>query len=68
MSIVIRCAWKWGRSFLAATLSARDACSRRVYRVFVSDRDFLMKNTGFCCRCSSSLNKAALTETSDTTK
>ena len=31
---------------------------------FYSDRDFLTKNMGFCCRCSSSLNKATLTETS----
>ena len=31
---------------------------------FTLDRDFLIKNMGFCCRCSSSLNKVALTETS----
>ena len=28
-----------------------------------SDRDLLIKNMGFCYRCSSSLNKATLTET-----
>ena len=56
-----------GSEFFDATLRASAACSRQVYRVSSSGRDFLIKNMGFCCRCSSSLNKVALTETSKTT-
>ena len=50
------------------TRRASAACSRQVYRVFSSDRDFLMKNTGLCFWFSSSLNKVALIETSETAR
>ena len=43
------------------------ACSRWVYRVSASDMDLLIKNMGLCLRCSSSLNKDALTNTLETT-
>ena len=33
-----------------------------------TDRDFLTKNIGLCFQFSSSLNKAALTDTSETAK
>ena len=49
VSTVIGCAWKYGQSFLVATLRANVACSRRVYQVSTSDRDLLIKNMGFCC-------------------
>ena len=51
-----------------ATRRASAVCSRWVYRVSASVRDLLMKNIGLCFWFSSSLNKAALTETSDTVK
>ena len=35
---------------------------------FASDRNLLTKNTGLCFRFSSSLNKAALTETLETVR
>ena len=47
---------------------ASAACSRRVYRVSTSTRDFLTKNIGLYFRFSSSLNKVVLTETSDTVR
>ena len=53
--------------FLAAKRRASATYSRRVYRVFALERDFLMKNTGFYFQISSSLNKVSLTETSKTT-
>ena len=55
-------------SFLTATWRTSVACSRRVHRVSTSNKDLLMKNTGFCFWFSSSLNKAALTETSETSR
>ena len=42
------------------------ACSIQVYQVSPSDIDFLRKNIGLCFRFSSSLNRAALIEASDT--
>ena len=53
-------------SFLAATQRASASCSRRVYRVSSLDKDFLTKNSSLCFWFSSSLNKAALIETSET--
>ena len=46
-----------------ATMRTSAACSRRAYQVSASDRDFLIKNIGLYFQCSSSLNKATLTET-----
>ena len=54
--------------FSCHTRKASVACSIRVYRVSASDRDFLTKNISLCFRFSSSLNKAALTNTSETVK
>ena len=68
MSTMIGCAWKYGRSFLAATRIANAACSRWVYRVSASDGDLLTKNIGPCFQFSSSLNNAALTEIYETAK
>ena len=62
------CAWKYGRNFLVATGRANAACSRWLYRVSVSAKDLLTKNTGLYFLFSSSLNRAALTETTETTK
>ena len=62
------CAWKYGRSFLVATWRANAACSRWLYRVSASAKDLLTKNTGLYFLFSSSLNRAALTEKSETTK
>ena len=62
------CAWKYGRSFLVATRRANAACSRWLYRVSASAKDLLKKYTGLCFLFSSSLNGAALTETSETAK
>ena len=56
-----------GVEFFGGYPEGQRACSRRVYRVSASDRDLLIKNMGFCCPCSFSLNKAALAETSETT-
>ena len=44
---------------------ASAACSRRVYRVSASNKDLLIKNMGLCFH-SSSLNKDALTNMSET--
>ena len=55
-------------SFLVATRRANAVCSRWLYRVSASAKDLLTKNTGLCFLFSSSLNKAALTETSETVK
>ena len=57
-----------GRSFFVATRRANAACSRWLYRVFASAKDLLTKNTGLCFLFSSSLNKAALIETSETAR
>ena len=62
------CAWKYGRSFLVANWRVNDACSRWLYRVSTSAKDLLTKNTGLCFIFSSSLNRVALTKTSETTK
>ena len=51
-----------------ATRRANAACSRGLYRVFVSAKDLLTKNTGLCFLFSSSLNRTILTETSETAK
>ena len=57
-----------GAKLLAATWRASVACSRRVYCVFASDRDFLINNIGLSFCFSSSLNKATLIEASDTAR
>ena len=62
------CAWKYGRSFLVATRRANAACSRWLYQVSTSTKDLLTKNNGFGFPFSSSLNRATLTETSETAK
>ena len=62
------CAWKYGWSFLVATWRANAAYSRWLYWVFASAKDLVTKNTGLCFIFSSSLNKAALIETSETAK
>ena len=64
----MRCAWKYGQSFLVATRRANAACSRWLYRVSASTKDLLTKNTSLCFLFSFSLNRAALTETSETAK
>ena len=60
------CAWKYGQSFLVATQRANVACLRWLYQVSVWAKDLLTKNIGLCFLFSSSLNRAALTETSET--
>ena len=62
------CALKYGWSFLVSTQRANAACSRWLYRVSGSTKDLLTKNTSLCFLLSSLLNKAALTETSETAK
>ena len=62
------CAGKYGRSFLVATWRANAACSRWLYQVFAPAKDLLMKNTSLCFIFSSSLNKAALSQTVETAK
>ena len=62
------CAWKYGQSFLVATRRANAACSRWLYRVSALAKDLLMKNTSLYFIFSYSLNRAALIETSKTTK
>ena len=62
------CAWKYGRSFVVATRRANAACLRWMDRVSRFVKDLLTKNTGLCFLFSSSLNKAALIETSETSK
>ena len=66
VSTTMGCAWNYGRSFFVATRRANAACSRWIYRVSVSAKDLLTKNTSLCFLFSSSLNRAALTETSKT--
>ena len=68
VSTTMRCAWKYGQSFFVATRRANAACWRWLYRVSVSAKDLLTKNTSLCFLLSSSLNRAALTETSETAK
>ena len=62
------CAWKYRQSFLVATRRANAACSRWLYLVSKSTKDLLTKNIGLCFLFSSSLNRATLTETSETAK
>ena len=62
------CAWKYERSFLVATRRANTVYSRWLYRVSTSAKDLLTKNIGLCFLFLSPLNKAALTETSETAK
>ena len=68
VSTTMGCAWKYGQSFFIAIQRAKAAYSRWMYLVSASARDLLMKNTGLCLSSLLSLNKAALTATSDTTK
>ena len=68
VSTTMGCAWKYGQSFLVATRRANATCSRWLYRVSASTKDLLAKNTGLFFLFSSSLNKVALTETSETAK
>ena len=62
------CAWKYGRSFLVATQRANAAYLRWLYRVSVSAKNLLTKNTGLCFIFSSFLNRAVLTKTSENAK
>ena len=68
VSTTIGCAWKYGQSFFVATWRANAACLRWLYWVSASVKDFLTKNTGLYLLFSSSLNRAALTETSETAR
>ena len=68
VSSTMGCAWKYGRSFLVATRRANAAYLRWLYRVSASAKDLLTKNTGLCFLFSSSLNRKALTKTSETAK
>ena len=65
---MMECAWKYGRSFVVATRRANVAYSRWSYQVSASTKDLLTKNTGLCFLFSYSLNRAALTKTSETAK
>ena len=62
------CAWTYRWSFFVPTRRANVACSRWLYRVSASIKDFLTKNTGLCFLFSSSLNNASLTNTFETTR
>ena len=62
------CAWKYGRSFFIPTRRANAAYSSWLYRVSVLAKDLLMKNIGLYFLFSSSLNRAALTDTSEIAK
>ena len=62
------CAWKYGRSFSIATRRANATRSRWLYQVSESAKDLLMKNTSLCFIFSSSLNRVALTKTSESAK
>ena len=68
VSTTMGCAWNYGRSFLVATRRANASYSRWIYWVSESAKDLLTKNTSLCFLFSSSLNRAALNETSETTK
>ena len=52
----------------AKLLSSSVTCSRWVYRVSALDRDLVTKNIGLCFRFSSSFNKAAHSEASNTAR
>ena len=68
VSTIMGCSWRYGQSFFVATRKANAACLRWIYQVFASAKDLLTKNIGLCFLFSSSLNMAALTETSKTAK
>ena len=68
VSIIMGCAWKYGRSFFVATRRTNATCSRWLYRVSVSIKDLLTKKTGLCFLFSSSLNRVALSETFETAR
>ena len=68
VSTIMGCAWKYGRSFLVATQRANAAYSRWLYRVSMSAKDLLTKNTSLCFLFSSFLNMVALIETFETSK
>ena len=68
VSITMGCAWKYGHSFLFATRRANAPCSRWLYRVSTPAKGLMMKNTSLCFLFSSSLNKVALSKTSETAK
>ena len=57
------CAWKYGQNFFIATRRANAFYSRWLYRVSASAKDLVTKNIGLGFLFSSSLNRAALTET-----
>ena len=62
------CAWNYGRSFLVATWRAKVALLRWLYLVSTSAKDLLTKNTDLCLPSVFSLNRAALTATSETAR
>ena len=68
VSTAMGCSWKYGRSFLDATRRAKVAYSRWLYLVSASAKDLLTKNTSLCLPSSFSLNRAALTTTSEIDK
>ena len=57
-----------GAKFLAAIQRAKAACSRWLYLVSTSAKDFLTKNIGLCFPSSFSLNNVALNDISETAK
>ena len=57
-----------GAKLFSCTRRASAACLRQVYQVSASDRDLLTKNIGLCFWFSSSLNKDALIDTSETVR
>ena len=59
------CAWKYGQSFFIATWRVNAACSRWMYRVSMSSKDLLTKNTGLFFLFLSSLIKSTLIKTSE---
>ena len=65
VSSTMGCAWKYWWSFFVATQRANVPCSRWLYRVSALAKDLLTKNTSLCFLFSSSLNRAALTKTSE---
>ena len=68
VSTTMGCAWKYGRGFLVATQRAKATCSRWLYLVSASAKHLLTKNTDLRLPSAFSLNRAALTAISDTTR
>ena len=68
VSTTMGCTWKYGRSFFVTTRRANVTCLRWLYLVSALVKDLLIKNTSLCLLFSSSLNRAALTETSETAR